>query len=93
MDSKWRFESGKTGHLRAMLGDPAFEYIVQKNEKLDSRTSCENDIKDPIQNHISINFSFSLQGGERSCTRGACYKCEEGANPIRKSLGGALCCQ
>ena len=93
MASKWRIESGKTGHLRAMLGDPAFEYIVQKNEKLDSRTSCENDIKDPIQNYISINFSFPLQGGERSCTRGACYKCGEGANPISESLGGALCCQ
>ena len=43
MASKWRFESGKIGHLRAMLGDPAFEYIVQKNEKLDSRSSNEND--------------------------------------------------
>ena len=70
-----------------MLGDPAFEYIVQKNEKLDSRTSCENDIKDPIQNYISINFSFPLQGGERSSKRGACYKCGE---RVESSIGAPL---
>ena len=75
MASKWRFESGKTGHLRAMLGDPAFEYIVQKNEKLDSRTSCENDIKDPIQNYISINFSFPLQGGGCRVATGGVILC------------------
>ena len=75
MANKWRFESGKTGHLRAMLGDPAFEYIVQKNEKLDSRTSCENDIKDPIQNYISINFSFPLQGGGCRVATGGVILC------------------
>ena len=75
MASKWRIESGKTGHLRAMLGDPAFEYIVQKNEKLDSRTSCEKDIKDPIQNYISINFSFPLQGGGCRVATGGVILC------------------